>query len=394
MKVTCVGTDPAALYLGILLKRTDASHSVRFSETGEPGAAYVPAAIMCNPLKPRLDLEDAETGEELVPVLAQVEKVVVTTDNKEFATSGLQYTVADPGAIVDILERRARGLGCEFERRSLTDEDRRSNVLVAADGANSSLRNTTAGFKPNLRRSSNQFVVFKSSEQRDSLSYAFRTTPHGIFHAFALPRGRNGCCIIVETPTQVLRTSGLDRAPPECIIAYCRKLFSVALDHILPSDDAAVWQTFTSVGNRPWHAGNVVLLGAAAYTSHFSIGLDLRSSLEDAEMLAQQLCSSPAEALAAFEAARRPTAESLQRAAQASLTWFEHVRRYAGKPFEQFAFSLLTNSMRMTYGRIEKVAPDLVRAVDAQIAGPPQGSNRPPPPMFAPYRLRELEFAN
>src|SRR5437868_9166226 len=91
-------------------------------------------------------------------------------------------------------------------------------------------------------------------------------------------------------------------------------------------------------------------------------------------------------------AARKPKA--LQRASAASLTWFEQVRRYAEKPFEQFVFSLLTNSMRITYARVEKAAPDLVRAVDAQIAGPSHGSNRPPPPMFAPYRLRELEFAN
>jgi anthraniloyl-CoA monooxygenase len=217
-----------------------------------------------------------------------------------------------------------------------------------------------------------------------------------MFHAFALPRGRNGSCVIVETPAEGLSRSGLDRAPPECIIAYCRKLFSVTLDHIIGSGDGAVWRTFTTVSNRPGHAHNIVLLGHAAYTSHFSVGLELRSSLEDAEALARELCSgaSPAEALAAFEAARRPKAESLQRASAASLTWFEHVRHYAEKPFEQFVFSLLTSSMRITYARVEKAAPDLVRAVDAQIAGPPQGSNRPPPPMFAPYRLRDLEFAN
>src|SRR5262249_2717305 len=154
----------------------------------------------------------------------------------------------------------------------------------------------------------NQFVAFISSEPRNALGYAFRTTPHGMFHAFALPRGRKGSCVIVETPAEVLSRSGLDRAPPECIIAYCRKLFSVTLDHIIGSGDGALWRTFTTLSNRPWHADRTVLLGHASYTAHFSVGLDLRSSLEDAEALADELCSgsSPAEALTAFEAARSP----------------------------------------------------------------------------------------
>jgi anthraniloyl-CoA monooxygenase len=396
MKVTCVGTDPAALYLGILLKRGDPSHSVRFVETGALDPAYLPAAIICNPLKPRLELEDAEVREQMAQALANFDKVIVATEDKEIAISSLQYAAVDPAVVADILRRRAVALGCEFARRSVSEDDRHSDVLIAADGAGSPLRTATAGFKPNLSRSTNRFVAFTSSQQREALSYAFRTTPHGIFHAFALPRGRNGSCIVVETPAEVLRTSGLDRAPPECIIAYCRKLFSIGVDHIMGCGDGALWRTFTTVRNRPWQANGVVLLGHAAYTSHFSVGLDLRSSLEDAEALAVELCSTsnPAEALAAFEARRRPKAKSLQRASDASLAWFEHVRRYAGKGFEQFVFSLLTSSMRMTYARLEKAAPDLVRAVDAQIAGPSQGSNLPPPPMFAPFRLRELEFPN
>src|SRR5262249_47866339 len=129
---------------------------------------------------------------------------------------------------------------------------------------------------------------------------------------------------------------------------------------------------------------------------HGSVGLDLRAQLEDAEALAEHLSSnaSVSDALAAYEAARRPKAESPQRASDASLTWFEHVRRYRGLPFEQFCFSLLTSSMRLTYARIEKAAPDLVRSVDTLVAGPMLESNRPPPPMFASIRLRGLTIPN
>jgi anthraniloyl-CoA monooxygenase len=211
-----------------------------------------------------------------------------------------------------------------------------------------------------------------------------------------MPRGQSGTSVIVETPAETLRVSGLDKAPPECIIAYCRKLFALTLDRIVPAADGAVWEAFGTLRNRPWHAGKVVLIGRAAYAAHGSVGLDLRQQLEDAEALAAQLSSGAAldDALKAYEAARRPKAESLQRASATSQTWFEHVRRHTHLPFEQFCFSLLTASMRMTYAKVEKAAPDLVRIVDAIVAGAPTNGNAPPPPMFAPIKLRELTIPN
>ena len=394
MKVTCVGIDPAGLYLGILLKQRDPSHVVHFIETGHtvPG----PAAIVCNPLKPRLNLDDAETLDELNQALACTDRVTVSTDDREFATAGLPYGFLDPAAMTATLRRRAAELDCRFERRAVTDADLSSDLLVAADGPNSATRTAAAGFQSELRRSSNVSVVFQSAEPAGALRYAFRTTPHGVFHTVVMPRARNGSSVVVETPAEVLRVSGLDRAPPECIIAYCRKLFGLTLDRIVPAADGAVWDAFTTVRNRSWHAGNVVLLGRAAYTSHHSVGLDLRSQLEDAEALAKQLFSGAnvGDALKAYEASRRPKAESLQRAGAASETWFEHVRRYARLPFEQFCFSLLTASMRLTYARVDKAAPDLVRAVDGLVAGATAGSNAPPPPIFAPITLRELTIPN
>jgi anthraniloyl-CoA monooxygenase len=394
MKVTCVGTDPAALYLGILLKRRDPSHVVRFLDDAPLPSA--PATIICNPLKPRLVLADAETFDAIKPAIVSFDRVNIDADGRTFETGGLKYATVDRTALVDALKRRAQELGCTFERRALTDDDRRSDLVVAADGPNSPTRTSTAGFQPELSRSSNVSVVFQSAEPTDALHYFFRATEHGLFHAWKVPRGPNGSSIVVETPAETLRVSGLDRAPPECIIALCRKLFALPLDRIVATADGSIWDSFATVRNRPWHAGNVVVIGRAAYTSHSSVGLDLRSQLEDAEALAGELSSgaSISDALAAYEAARRPKAESLQRASEASLTWFEHVRRYRELPFEQFCFSLLTNSMRLTYARVEKAAPDLARTVDTLVAGTTPASNRPPPPMFAPIRLRGLTIPN
>src|SRR5215831_18914729 len=114
MKITCVGMDPAALYLGILLKRRDPSHSVRFIDTGGTDPAHVPVSIVCNPLKPRFELEDAETREAVAGALGKFDKVAVTTGDKEIAISGSRYAAADPATIAEILRQRALALGCEF----------------------------------------------------------------------------------------------------------------------------------------------------------------------------------------------------------------------------------------------------------------------------------------
>jgi anthraniloyl-CoA monooxygenase len=393
MKVTCVGSDPAGIYLGILLKRRDPSHVVRFVD--DAALASAPASIICNPLKPRLTLVDTETLEAIKPAIVSFDRVRIDVEGRTFETDGFKYATIDRTALVDAFKRRASALGCVFERRTLTDDDRRSDLVVAADGPDSAIR-TASGLAAEINRSSNSSVVFQSAEPADALSYSFRTTEHGIFHAWKLPRRPNGSSVIVETSAETLRVSGLDKAPPECIIALCRKLFSLQLDRIVAATDGSIWESFATVRNRAWHAGNVVVLGRAAYTSHGSVGLDLRSQLEDVEALAEQLSSGAgiADALTAYETARRPKAESLQRASDASLTWFEHVHRYRGLPFEQFCFSLLTSSMRLTYARVEKAAPDLLRSIDTLVAGPTPGSNRPPPPMFAPIRLRGLTIPN
>src|SRR5436309_6111871 len=274
MQVTSVGTDPAGLYLGILLKRRDPSHVVRFiDDTPLPAA---PATIICNPLKPRLALTDAETFDAIRPAIVSFDRVSIDADGRLFGTNGLKYATIDRAALVDALKQRARALGCTFERRALTDDDRRADLVVAADGPNSPMRATTAGFQPELSRSSNRSVVFQSAESTDALHYFFRATEHGIFHAWKVPRGPNGSSVVVETPAETLRVSGLDRAPPECIIALCRKLFGLPLDRIVAAADGSIWDSFTTVRNCPWNAGNVVLIGRAPSTSHGSVGLDLR----------------------------------------------------------------------------------------------------------------------
>jgi hypothetical protein len=366
--------DPAGLYLGILLKRRDPSHLVRFVD-GSPQPS-APATIICNPIKPRLTLADAETLDAIKPAIVSFDRVSIVFEGGCASEFG--------GSIRHRLDRarqafkqRASGLYLSSATLLLMTID--ADLVVAADGPEAKPRRWAL----RLSRSSNRTVVFQSASHRRSELF-LPTTEHGIFHAWKLPRGSNGSSVIVETPAETLRVSGLDRAPPECIIALCRKLFSLPLDRIVAAADGSIWESFTTVRNRPWHTGNVVLLGRAAYTSHGSVGLDLRSQLEDAEALAEHLSSSAsiADALQfrGCAPAQRPTACS---APTLRAPWFEHGDAIAASPFEQFCFSLLTNSMRLTWRTHREGRARSGAHCRHAGGGHHAATNRPPPPMFA-----------
>jgi anthraniloyl-CoA monooxygenase len=400
MRITCIGIDPAGLYLGIRLKRHHPSHDVRFIETAESAAPVLPASLVCNPVKPRLKLRDAETLAVVNRDLRRFDTVLVKADGRQLRTQGLKFASIDTGTLMESLKRLASGLGCEFERRAapidldaLEDPD----LLVLADGPGSGTRERCGEFAASLSKSKTKFIAFTLSRDQDSLTYAFRATAGGIFHAYVLPRGSKAASLILEAPAEAIRANGADLAPPAQVHAFCRELFPEEFDGVAPVASDATWREFVTVRNRAWHGSNRVVLGAAAYTAHFSVDLAVRSWLEDAETLADCLCSGSSlmEALTAYESVRRPQAESLQRAAQASLAWFENVHRYIDKPLPRFVFSLLTSSMRINYPRVAKAAPELTRVVDDLAAGQPPGSNRAsPPPMLTPFRLRELNLAN
>jgi anthraniloyl-CoA monooxygenase len=207
----------------------------------------------------------------------------------------------------------------------------------------------------------------------------------------------------VEAREETWRASGLAEGDEQGTVAYLERLFRDELqDHPLLCN-RSIWRRFPTIRNARWHSGNVVLLGDAAHTAHFSVGSGTKLAMEDAIALAAALRSEatvPA-ALAAYEAARRPQVESLQRAAQASLEWFESTERYHDTEPVQFVFNLLTRSLRITHENLRLRDPALVAQVDRWFAGQAAGQSGravpldpQPPPLFTPYRLRDLVLPN
>ncbi|MDN5853347.1 MAG: FAD-dependent monooxygenase, partial [Actinomycetia bacterium] len=288
---------------------------------------------------------------------------------------------------------------------------REYDVVVAADGVNSAIRRTYAdAFGPQLEERDCRYMWLGTSKVFESFTFSIKDTPHGVMQLHGYPYDDKGSTFIIELRDDVWRRAGLDRttngrelAPGESddeSIARVREIFADELDGHDVMANNSKWLRFTTVRNESWVHDNVVLLGDAAHTAHFSIGSGTKLAMEDALSLAACLHehSAIADSLAAYETERRPVVASTQRAAQASLEWFEDLSQYIHQEPLQFTFNLLTRSRRITYDNLRLRDPEFVARVDGWFAAHEHTRGHVPgdvrPPMFQPFRLDGLELQN
>jgi anthraniloyl-CoA monooxygenase len=242
----------------------------------------------------------------------------------------------------------------------------------------------------------NRFTWLGITRQFPSFIFYFKENEHGLWRVHAYNYENGLSTFIIETTEAAWRASGMDKASEDDTIAYCEALFETELEGHKLVKNRSIWRQFPTVRNQHWSAGNVVLLGDAAHTAHFSIGSGTKLAMEDAIELASVLETNETVtgALAAYETSRRNDVESTQRAAQVSLEWFENTERiFHALPPLQFAFSLLTRSLRITHENLRLRDPDFVQHLDAWFAEA-TASTPGVPPMFTPYQLRELKLNN
>jgi anthraniloyl-CoA monooxygenase len=286
----------------------------------------------------------------------------------------------------------------------LADWSAGADLVVGADGVNSTVRAAHAShFEPAIDWRPNRFVWLGTTFPFRAFTFFFKKSEHGLWRVHAYRYDARHATFIVETSEATWRRAGLEGAEETETVAFCERLFARELEGHRLLRNRSVWRQFPTVRNARWSHDRLVLIGDAAHTAHFSIGSGTKLAMEDAIALAAALDGRrdvPA-ALAAYEAERRPQVEALQRAAQTSLAWFEHAERYAERLVPlQFAFSLLTRSLRVTHENLRVRDPKLVGEVDRWFAGLAADQARtaaatpPPPPMFTPFRLRELVLPN
>ncbi|MBT8495133.1 MAG: FAD-dependent monooxygenase, partial [Deltaproteobacteria bacterium] len=273
-----------------------------------------------------------------------------------------------------------------------------ADLILAADGVASRTRDQFAEFfGPEVDHRPNKFVWLGTTVPYDAFTFYFKENDAGLWRVHAYRYTEEGSTFIVETTHDAWLKAGMDQTDEDQTIAYLESLFAEELAGHKLIKNRSIWRSFPNIRNRSWHHRNMVLLGDAAHTAHLSIGSGTKLAMEDAIVLRDALedTGSVREALVNYEERRRPEVESLQRAAQVSLEWFENTERYLELSPEQFEFSLLTRSLRVTHENLRKRDPEYVARYDRWFAAD-QGfdSDEIPAPLFVPKALREQQCLN
>ncbi|MDQ6930071.1 MAG: bifunctional salicylyl-CoA 5-hydroxylase/oxidoreductase [Candidatus Eremiobacteraeota bacterium] len=399
MKINVIGGGPAGLYFSLLMKKADRNHRIAVFERNRPYDTFGWGVVFSDQTLENLRTHDSKTHDQIVAAFAHWDDIEIHFKGRVLTSGGHGFSGIARKKLLNILQSRAEELGVEL----IFDHDvteigpyRDADLVIAADGINSRLRTEFASrFKPDLDRRKCKFVWFGTRKIFDAFTFLFEDTQWGWFTVHAYKFDSQTSTFIVECREETWRAAGLEGADSAQTIAFCEKLFGAYLGgnalmtnsaHLKGSD----WVSFTRVSNEHWTFENIVLLGDAAHSAHFSVGSGTKLALEDAIGLHDALCAQPDRpiALERYEAERRIEVLRLQNAARNSTEWFENVARYAALPPEQFAYSLLTRSQRISHENLRLRDKGYVERMETWLGGVAR------PPMFTPFRLRELELRN
>ncbi|HEY7008402.1 MAG TPA: FAD-dependent monooxygenase, partial [Jatrophihabitantaceae bacterium] len=414
MKIAVVGGGPGGLYFAALMKQLDANHEITVWERNARDDTFGFGVVFSDETLGGIEHADERIFTQMQAEFARWDDIDVHFRGRTLTSGGHGFAAMSRKRLLEILQDRGAELGVELhfstpapDVAGLTAE---YDLVVACDGVNSAVRTAYAQtFRPSLEQRQCKYMWLGTTKVFDAFKFYVRETPHGVMQIHGYPYDAKGSTFIVEMNDAVWRRAGFDAfadrefrpgESDEKSVELIRELFADVLDGHDVLMNNSKWLNFTTVRNETWRHGNLVLMGDAAHTAHFSIGSGTKLAMEDALALAACLHEQPDRdsALEAYEAERRPVVLSTQRAAQASLEWFENLGQYTDQDPLQFAFNIMTRSRRVTYDNLRVRDPEFVDAVDAWFAaheaGRGFGDGTVCPPMFQPFRLRSLELAN
>lgn len=407
MRIVCVGGGPAGLYLSILLKLADERHEIRVLERNRPDDTFGFGVVFSDETMQNLGGADPVSQRQIIDSFWHWDEIDTFFRGERLRSSGHGFAGMSRMGLLALLQARARELGVALEFESEVADvgalAREADLLVGADGLSSVVREHFAGgFEPSIDMRPNRFVWLGTSVPYEAFTFYFKENEHGMFRVHAYRYEPGASTFIVECTDATLAKTGLDPLDEEATRRYCEALFAEELAGHALLTNRSIWRQFPTVKNARWHHDNVVLIGDAAHTAHFSVGSGTKLALEDCIALRDALGSEGplAEQLQRYETERRPGVESLQRAAQASLEWFENTERYVDLAPIQFNVSMLTRSLRVTHENLRLRDPALVREVDRWFAEQAQQQvgdvviAADTAPMFTPFKLRSLVLDN
>ncbi|GLX21303.1 bifunctional salicylyl-CoA 5-hydroxylase/oxidoreductase [Streptomyces lavendulae] len=399
MRVAVVGGGPGGLYTAALLARQ--GHAVELWERGAPDDTFGFGVVLSDETLGGIERADTVVHAALAAEFVRWDDVDVVHRGRLLTSGGHGFAALGRRRLLEILHERCAGLGVRLRFRAEAPDAfalaGAYDLVVAADGVHSATRASGAAhFRPTETPGRCRYVWLAADFAFESFRFEIAETEHGVMQLHGYPYAPDSSTVIVEMREEVWRAAGLDLCDEAESASRCAKTFAEALHGRPLRGNRSAWTRFRTVVNAHWSHGNVVLLGDAAHTAHFSIGSGTKLAVEDALALAEALDRRPdvPSALAAYEEERRPAVASTQRAAAASMRWFEDLAGYVDQPARQFAFNLLTRSRRVTHGNLRLRDERFTRAVERDFGCPEDADGTGTPPMFTPFTLRGLTLRN
>jgi anthraniloyl-CoA monooxygenase len=403
MRVDIIGGGPAGLFLSTLLRRDGFVEDVRLYERNEPSDSVGWAVVFPEGSLDALSKMDHGVFESIERAGMSWTKVEIRCRDSRYLVEGNRFHGIGRDALLNILRQRATDLGVQLHYgHQVTDlaEHADADLIVGADGLNSFVRNQLPEqFGPRIEHGQFWYGWFGIEAAQPTFAYIFVDTEWGLFQGYVYPSGQNWSSLIIYVSEETWERAGLSTMDVDESLRFCEQVFAAHLDGKPIQRRGPAWTKFRHLRCDSWHTDDVVLMGDAAHTAHWSIGSGTRLAVEDAIGLATQLRAQPdsiPEALAMYEKVRRVRVEQFQDAARLSERYFDNVQRYLDYEPIQFAYQLTARSWRITFADIAKRDPGFIKAFNAWFHSNATGTPTAiaPPPVFAPGSIGGLRLAN
>lgn len=414
MKIAVLGGGAAGLYFAISAKLRDASHDVTVFERNRPDDTFGWGVVLSDETLANLAANDPVSADRIREHFARWDDIAVIRGDTRIVSTGHGFCGIGRKTLLMLLQDRARELGVDLHFETEIADPRpymaSHDLVIAADGLNSRARAAFAdAFRPDIDTRKCKFVWLGTRQKfDDAFTFIFEKTEHGWVWAHAYQFDPDTATFIIECSEETWASFGFGAMTKEESIATCERIFANHLGgHPLMSNAnhirGSAWINFPRILCERWSHENLVLMGDAAASAHFSIGSGTKLALESAIFLAEELHKghSFAQAFHTYEDARRTEVLKLQSAARNSLEWFEEIERYLGLDPVQFTYSLLTRSQRISHENLRLRDPAWLASAEdwfqRDAGASTNGShaaNRPRAPMFAPFRLRDMDLVN
>ena len=413
MKIEILGGGPAGLYSAILIKKSFPQALIRVVERNRADDTFGFGIVLSDATLANLRQADEPSYRDIAANFAYWDDIYVHYKDSVMKSGGHGFSGLLRLKLLNILQTRAAELGVEIayssEARSVDEAAAAADLVIGSDGINSAVRERwKQHFKPSADLRTNKFCWLGATMSLPGFTYAFKENQHGIWNLHAYMFTRPGdppqCTFVLETTDEAFHNAGLVVEDEERTARYCETVFADVLKGNKLLTNRSFWRNFPTIKCEKWSHENVVLLGDAAHTAHWSIGSGTKLALEDAIALHASVLRHPSDlraALVDYETTRHEEAERIQHAANVSLVWFENLRRFWNMDAVQFNFSMMSRSKAITFEnmRMRDAAgvAELENWWNADVAKS-QGATLPAgfkaPPMFAPFRLRGMQLRN